>query len=58
MEEELDRLKESAINLIHIAHAVLEYDMSYSGVKAHFILHSIYKQNKNSNEIIKPLPRL
>ena len=58
MKEGFDRPKESAIDLVHIAHVILEHDTPYSRVKAHFIFRGIHKQNKNSDEIIEPLPKL
>ena len=58
IEEGLDCPKEPAINLVHVAHAILEHDTFYNRIEAHFILCSIYKRNKNSDEIIEFLPRL
>ena len=43
MEKSLDYLEEPAINLVYIIYAILEYDTPFSGVKVHFILHSIHK---------------
>lgn len=58
MEERLDCLKESTINLVQVTFVILKYNTSYSGVKAYFILCGIHKQNKNLNKIIKLLLRL
>jgi len=43
MEKSLNYLEEPAINLVYIIYAILEYNTLFSGVKAHFILHSIHK---------------